>query len=35
LAKKQCAPPKAVLRIRLEKWGEISGTRFARPTFWL
>jgi len=19
----------------LEKWGEISGTRFARPTFWL
>jgi len=35
LAKKQCAPPKAVLQIRLEKWGEISGTRFARPTFWL
>src|SRR3989338_4677260 len=35
LAKKQCAPPKAVLQIRLGKWGEISGTRFARPTFWL
>src|SRR3989338_8006993 len=35
LAKKQCAPPKAVLQIRLGKWGEISGTRFARSTFWL
>src|SRR3989344_3611012 len=35
LAKKQSVPPKAGLRIRLEKWGEISGTRFARPTFWL
>src|SRR3989344_9401988 len=33
LAKKQCAPPKAALQIRLEKWGEISGTRFAGPTF--
>src|SRR3989338_4315191 len=31
-AKKQCAPPKATLRIRLEKWGEISGRRFAPPT---
>src|SRR3989344_2850002 len=35
LAKKQSVPPKAGLRIRLEKWGEISGTRFARPAFWL
>src|SRR3990167_6700250 len=35
LAKKPSVPPKAVLRIGLEKWGEISGTRFARPTFWL
>src|SRR3989338_4358880 len=31
-AKKQCAPPKATLRIRLEKWGEISGRLFAPPT---
>ena len=29
---KQCASPKATLRIRLEKWGEISGRRFAPPT---
>jgi len=35
LAKKQSVPPKAGLRIRLEKWGEISGTRFARPTLWV
>jgi len=35
LAKKQFVPPKAGLRIRLEKWGEISGTRFARPTLWV
>jgi adenine-specific DNA methylase len=35
LAKKQFVPPSAGLRIRLGKWGEISGTRFARPTFWL
>jgi len=35
LAKKQSVPPKAGIRIRLEKWGEISGTRFARPTIWL
>src|SRR3989338_7010861 len=35
LAKKQFVPPKAGLRILLEKWGEISGTRFARPTLWV
>src|SRR3989344_4487777 len=35
LAKKQSVPPKAGLRIRLEKWGGISGKRFARPPFWL
>ncbi len=29
---KQCASPKATLKIRLEKWGEISGRRFAPPT---
>ena len=34
LAKKQSVPPKAGLRIRLENWAEISGTRFARPTLW-
>src|SRR3990167_6421769 len=34
LAKKQSVPPKAGLQILLEKWGEISGTRFARPTLW-
>ena len=35
LAKKHCALARQKLLIRLEKWGEISGTRFARPTFWL
>src|SRR3990167_6396816 len=35
LAKKQSVPPKAGLQILLEKWGEISGTRFARPTLWV
>src|SRR3989344_7121460 len=35
LAKKQSVPPKAGLQILLEKWGEISGTRFARPTPWV
>ena len=33
--KNQCAPARQKFWIRLEKWGEISGTRFARPTFWL
>jgi len=31
-AKKDCAPPKAAHQIRLEKWGETSGRRFAPPT---
>ena len=35
LAKNQCAPARQKFWIRLEKWGKISGTRFARPTFWL
>jgi len=35
LAKKQSVPPKAGLRIRLEKWAETIGTRFTRPAFWL
>ncbi|MFH1773043.1 MAG: hypothetical protein ABH818_01650, partial [Patescibacteria group bacterium] len=30
--KKQCASPKATLKISLEKWGKISGLRFAPPT---
>ena len=34
-AKNRCAQARQKFWIRLEKWGEISGTRFARPTFWL
>jgi len=33
--KEKCASPQATLQIRLEKWGEISGRRFAPPTPWL